>query len=338
MASLEEKSVVTVCFVENVVDKTRKEGKKMRKRAFYSFLYVLTVVMTSVPLVRADLSSDSLQIGQWFSKEVGNLMAFQAASTHFLPGDTVGFPGVEVGIAGDVSAKKLDVKGFRGLSLSTLDNKGSEINLPASIPAPMLVLHAKVGLPGGWDVGAKGGSLGFDTTSGNAKTKFSNKVFGVEVRKNLLGGGLTGAVLPDLSVSLGYDHASGDVTRNEVYNGAITGGTLDADTTWKSKWNVGAITARAVVSKKFFVLTPFLGAGVTKLTGNTDTTVGIVGTATPGGTQNISVTGSAKNNKSIVHALAGLEISPVPFFKLGLGGLVAKDLWSASLDLRVQFP
>jgi hypothetical protein len=146
--------------------------------------------------------------------------------------------------------------------------------------------------------------------------------------------------LPDLSVSLAYDTASGDVTRTELYNGPVAGGgTLNANTTWKSKWDVGAVTARAVVSKKFFAITPFAGLGVTKMTGDTDTTVDI--SVNPGSTPGLVsgvVQGSAKNKETLGHALAGLEISPVPFFRLGLGGLVAKDHWAASLGLRVQFP
>jgi hypothetical protein len=312
----------------------------MRKSAFCSFCYVVGILLMSASMVRADLASDSLQIGQWFSKEVGNLLAFQASSTHFLPGDTVGFPGVEVGVAGGVSAEKLDVNGFRGLSLSELNNKGSLINMPASIPAPAGVLHAKVGLPGGWDVGVKGGGASFNVNSGDSKTKFKNNIFGAEIRKRLLGGGLSGAVLPDLSVSLGYDWAKGSLTRTEGYNGALLGGgTLDANTTMKSDWKVGAVTARAVVSKKFLIITPFAGVGVSRLGGTTNTTVGIDGTETPGPVNvNQSVTGSAKNNKTIGHALGGLELSPLPFCNIGVGGLIAKDFWAASLDLRVQFP
>jgi len=186
----------------------------------------------------------------------------------------------------------------------------------------------------------KGGGASFNVNSGDSKTKFKNDIYGAEIRKRLLGGGLSGAVLPDLSVSLGYDWAKGSLTRTEGYNGALLGGgTLDANTTMKSDWKVGAVTARAVVSKKFLIITPFAGVGVSRLGGTTNTTVGIDGTETPGPVNvNQSVTGSAKNNKTIGHALGGLELSPLPFCNIGVGGLIAKDFWAASLDLRVQFP
>jgi hypothetical protein len=304
----------------------------MRKNALYTFLLVLYVLLVCSPMVMAGLPSDSVKIAHWFSKELGNLLAFQASSTHFLPGDTVGFPGVEVGIAGGASAKKLDVTEFRNLPFDTLNS--GEINIPASIAAPMGVFHAKVGIPGGWDLGLKGGSVGFKVNSGDAKTEFKNKVFGIEVRKRLL----DGMAFPDISVSMAYDNASGDLTRTELYNGPVTGGNLNANTTWKSEWNVGGITARAVVSKKFFVITPFVGVGLTKLTGHTDTSVDTAVNSGPVGIVSGVVRGSAKNKDTLGHALAGLELTPVPFFKLGLGGLVAKDHWAASLNMRVQFP
>ena len=300
-------------------------------------MVLLGVLVFGRGLVRADLTSDSAQIANWFSKEVGDLMAFQAASTHFLPGDTIGFPGVEVGVAGGVAAQKLDVSDFRALPFDTFEN--TQINLPKAIAAPLGPLHAKVGLPGGWDVGAKGGAASFDATSGGGKTKFTNKVFGVEVRKQLLGGGLTGVALPDLSVSVAYDRASGDLTRTQSYNAPLQNGqSLAADTSWKSNWKVGAVTARAVVSKKFFILTPFAGVGVSKMMGNTDTTVDINGTNSVTGPVAVSVKGSAKAKETVVHGLAGLELAPAPFFKINVSGLAAKDHWAASLGLRVQFP
>ena len=310
----------------------------MRNKWVYGLIVLLGLPLLNQVSFCADLTSDSAQIANWFSKEVGDLMAFQAASTHFLPGNTVGFPGVEVGVAGGVAATKLDVNGFRALPLNTLET--SQFDIPKMIAAPIGVLHAKAGLPGGWDVGAKGGAASLDLTNGGAKTKFTNKVYGVEVRKRLLGGGLTGVAMPDLSVSLGYDRASGDITRTGNYNAPIAGGNLNANTSWKSTWNVGAVTARAVVSKKFFIITPFVGVGVSKMMGKTDTTVGVdvISDTVPGGLANVSVKGSAKAKETVAHGVAGLELSPAPFFKINVGGLVAANHWAASLGLRVQFP
>ncbi len=312
----------------------------MQKKRFLRVFAVLGSVALVRGVGRADIASDSLQSAQWFSKEIGQLMAFQASSTHFLPGDTVGFPGVEVGVAGGVSSAKLDVKGFRALPFNTFDNAGGQINLPQSIPVPGAVLHAKVGLPGGIDVGASFGNLNFNDKASDAKTKFKNSVFGVEVRKQILGGGLlTGVALPDLSVSVAYDGSNGEATRTENYNGpTIGGGSLNADTLWKAKWNVGAITARLVASKKIFIITPFVGVGVTKMMGSADTTVTNTVNSSSFGAVSGSVQGSAKPKETVTHGLAGVELTIFPLVRLNVSGLVAKDRWAGSVGLRVQFP
>jgi hypothetical protein len=311
----------------------------MKNNVFPRFLPVFSAVVFCSSLAWSDLATDSEQTLKWFGTEIGDLMAFQAASTHFLPGDTIGFPGAEVGIAGSVSAKKLDVDGFRGLSFDTLDNKGSQIDLPTTIAAPLGVIHAKVGLPGGWDVGLKTGSASLDSTDGNAKFEFDNKVFGVEIRKRVLGGGLTGVALPDLAVSVGYDRASGDIMRTEQYNGdVLSGGTLQANTTWKSEWDVAAVTARAVVSKKIIFFTPFAGLGLTRTMGETEGSVDVNVTGGTSGLVSTSVKGKVKTEETISHVVVGAELSPFPFARLNVSGLFAQEHWSASVGLRVQFP
>jgi hypothetical protein len=319
--------------------KKASRSQKMKINVFFRTLTVLTLLGSVKPLIWADLASDSQKSAEWFSEELGELMAFQAASTHFLPGNTVGFPGGEIGIAGGISAKTLDVGRFRSFTFTELDNKSSEIDLPNKIGAPVGVLHAKVGLPGGWDLGLKAGSASFDRSDDDAKIDFSNKIVGVEVRKLLLGDGLAGAALPDLSVSVGFDRATGDLTRTERYSGnALSGGTLTANTTWKSEWSVGAVSARAVASKNFLIITPFIGAGVTKLTGDTDTTVLVDVTGGSSGLADAAAKGTAKAKKTLGHAILGFELSPLPFFRLNVSGLVAKDHWAGSLGLRAEFP
>lgn len=309
----------------------------MRKRSIISGFLSLALSCGGVGPVWADLNSDAQKSAEWFSQEVGDLMAFQASSTHFLPAGIVGFPGFEVGIAAGVSAMKLDVDGYRHISFSEIDE--DEADLPATIAAPAGVLHAKVGLPWGLDLGFKAGSASFDSTDGEAKTEFKNKIFGLELRKRLLGGGLTGVAVPDLTLSVGLDKAKGDITRTETYNGPVTsGGTLVANNAWKTDWDVSALTLRAVVSKKLLIFTPYAGLGVTKMSGDTHTDATVDVTGGTSGLSDTSSRGSAEADDSVGHAILGLELSPLPFFRLNLGGLVAKEHWAASVGLRVQFP
>lgn len=309
----------------------------MRKIDFYGVFAALGLSLSFSSPAMADLASDSQKSAQWFSQELGDLLAFQAASTHFLPGDTVGFPGVEAGIAGGVTAMKLDEDGYRTLSFDTLDS--NEADLPSAIGAPSGVLHVKAGLPWGLDIGLKGGTARVDADEGDAKIELTNKIFGIEVRKRLLGGGLTGAALPDLSLSLAMDSASGDITRTERYDAGVqSGGNLVADTTWKSEWDLKAVTLRAVISKKVIFLTPFAGVGITKTSGDTETTVTIDEVGGNAGLGDVSSRGTAETDEKTGHLIAGLEVAPLPFCRLNLSGLVAKEKFAVSLGLRVQFP
>jgi hypothetical protein len=90
-------------------------------------------------------------------------------------------------------------------------------------------------------------------------------------------------VLPDVALTLGYDQANGDVQRTERYVAPVKGGTLDAATTIKSDWRTGAVTARVIASKQLVIITPYIGAGYSRLMGDAETSMEVVGTAAPGG-------------------------------------------------------
>jgi opacity protein-like surface antigen len=290
-----------------------------------------------------DIRTDSEASAKWFSEQVAHVTAFNTASTPLLPASVLKVLGVEVGVQGGASLSKIDVTKFRNLPLGAFDNKGSAINLPDTIPFPQAVVHAKVGLPMGFDVGLKYGGLNFENKTSGAKIKFENKVFGAEVRKRLLGGGVTGVMLPDVAVSLAYDNASGNITRTETYNAPLLQGygTMNAETTWKTDWNTGAVTARAVASKKLLIITPFAGVGLSQLMGNAETTISTLGTITPapatGATVNESVKAKGDAKKTVFHAMGGAEISLFPFMSLNLSYLWSKDDQSAQAGLRFQF-
>ncbi|MBI4396397.1 MAG: hypothetical protein HY548_04830 [Elusimicrobia bacterium] len=319
----------------------------MKNRWYWAWILMSGLMMGTGPVqatVQSDIQNDSKKTAEWFSKQVAEIMAFNTASTPLLPGDVLKVLGFEFGVAGGVSSSKLDVKGFRGIKLTAIDNAGGEISLPENVLAPGAVAHAKVGLPKGIDLGFKYGSLNFDDKTSDAKTDFKNTVIGVEVRKRLLGGGMTGVVAPDIALSAAYDSASGEITRKERYNAPLRNGvgTLTADTTWKTEWNSGAVTARAVASKTLLIITPYAGVGYTMLVGGADSTITTSGTLTPadpvdGAAVSQKVTGSADADKSFFQAVGGAEISFLPFMRLNLGYLWSEEDWAASAGLRLQF-
>jgi hypothetical protein len=288
--------------------------------------------------VNDDIRTDSQQIAKWFSEEMGKMMAFQASALPLVNGAVHDILGFEVGLAGGLVTSDLDIARYKKLPLAALNNTGSEISLPKDVGIPSGVIYAKVGLPKGIDVGVKYGALDYDDTVSDAKSKYKSTVYGLEVRKKLLGGGLTGVALPDLALSLAYDNASGDVARTETYNAGLLGGqTLNAATTWKSEWNVGAVTARAVASKKILIVTPYAGLGYSQHTGDAETTITTVGTLAPGGAISETAKATGDADDGVLQALGGVEVAVFPLVHVNLGYLWSEDNWAAQAGLLVTF-
>jgi hypothetical protein len=307
-----------------------------------TYLTLILTIFCSAPALHAtvadEIRSDSRQTAQWISRETADMMAFSAASQPLLPGAVLDILGVQAGVSAGLASFELDVARYRALPLSALDNRGGEVNLPDRVPVPSALAHAKVGLLGGFDLGVKAGALNFKDETGDAETEYDSVVYGAELRKKLLGGGLTGAALPDVALSLSYDAASGEATRKERYNGALrSGGTLAADTVWKTEWNVSALTARAVASKTLLMITPYAGVGYTTHMGDAETSVSTRGTASPGGAVDETATASADADDAYVQALAGVELGILPLLRLNAGCLWSPDAWTAAVGLRLQF-
>jgi hypothetical protein len=282
-----------------------------------------------------DIRTDSENVAKWFSQEVAHATAFNAAANPQIPGEVHNLLGVEVGLSAGVSSTKLDSDGFNNLPLKELETSG--FDMPSDVLMAMPLVHAKLGLPFKLDVGVKYGHIRYDDTNEDAKSKVTNSVFGVDVRRRLMGEGVTGVVLPDVALSLAYDQANGDVTRTEQYVGPVTGGTLDASSTMESKWQTGAVTARVVASKQVLIFTPYIGAGYSRLMGDAETTVNITETGSSLGVGSVSAKGSAKADDDILQILGGVEFTFFPLFKINVGGLYATDDWAATAGLRFTF-
>ncbi len=306
---------------------------KINKTLLFSLMGLLVgPVWAGLP---EDIQTDSQELAKWFSKEVAHATAFNAAANPQIPADVHNILGVELGLSAGVSSTKVDIDGFNHLPLNELDQ--SRFDMPSDVVMAMPIVHGKVGLPFDLDVGLKYGHLSYDNTNNDAKSEVTNSVFGVEIRRRLMGEGATGVVLPDVALSLAYDQANGDVKRTERYSGPVTGGTLDASTTMKSEWQTGAVTARVVASKQLIIFTPYIGAGYSRLMGDVDTTMDVVGTASPGGAVNVSSKGSAKADDDVLQFLGGCEFTFFPLVKFNIGGLYADKDWAATAGFRFSF-
>ncbi|MBL8024589.1 MAG: hypothetical protein JNK54_09980 [Elusimicrobia bacterium] len=316
---------------------------KINKTVLFSIMGLFCgVLFSGSPTLAAALSvpdgvqADSEKIAKWFSQEVSHLTAFNASALPQLPGDVHGVLGVEMGVSVGVSYSKLDRGAFNTLSLDEL--KQSEFDLPAGIPLGMPLAHVKVGLPFSLDMGAKYGYLNYDDNRNGAQSKIKNTVVGVEIRRRLLGEGMTGVVLPDVALTLGYDQANGEINRQENYSGPIANSnTLTGKTTLRSKWQTGAVTARVVASKQLLIVTPYIGAGYSRLMGDAKTTMSVVGIVNVGDDVNVSAQGSANAKDDMVQFLGGLEFSFFPTLKFNVGGLYSQDDWAGTMGVRFSF-
>ncbi|MBK7207840.1 MAG: hypothetical protein IPH91_06120 [Elusimicrobia bacterium] len=297
---------------------------------------ILAFLLTSTVAVRADVTSDAAALSRWFSEELANATAFNAAASPQLPGDVHSLLGVELGVSLAVSSSKLDIDALDSLPLTDLNV--DTVDMMSQLPIPLPVIHAKIGLPWGLDAGVKFGKFKFDNTDGAKKTEVANQVFGVEVRRRLMGEGVTGVLLPDVSVGLAYDTANGHVSLDDRYDANLNlpGGLAPtADLAWDTDWRTSALTLRVVASKQMAIVTPYAGLGYTRLMGDAKTRLAIQETGNAANaTEGVA---SADADGNLVQVTGGLQFTFFPTLKLNLGGMWAPDNFAGTLGLQFNF-
>lgn len=299
------------------------------------FIILAASVVAGLPCLHADVGGDVGLIAHWFSQELANATAFNASAAPLWPGDVRSFLGVEVGLSATATSSQVDTGVFDALPLTEVSQGGIEV--PGTVLLPVPVLHARVGLPWGLDLGMKYGATGFSQTNGGAETEVRQQVFGLEVRRRLMGEGPTGVLLPDISLGLAYDQAVGHAKRSQRYNAGIPSwvGSTAADTLCDSNWRTGALSVRAVAGKQLAILTPYVGLGYSHFLGDATTTVTFVDTANTA--NRASAESSADAAGDLVQVSGGLELAFFPTLKLNLGGLWSKGDYAASLGVRFSF-
>jgi hypothetical protein len=286
-----------------------------------------------------DIRSDLGQMSPFFNEEVGEALAFAAGSSVLGTGDTLKLLGIELGVSGSGGVSQVETGRFRRLPLAAVDNAGTQLALPENWVVPAAMVHARVGLPAGFDLGARVGGLSFDQEDDGARFEVDNVMVGAEVRKRLLGGGaLTGVALPDVALTASYDAATGSLDSKDRYEGPLRGGqTMNADVTGRMDWNVGAVSARVMASKTFLILTPYLGVGYTQHVGETTTRLSTKGTVSSVGSIDESVTKSSDADEAYVSFVAGAELGFLPFLRLNVGVLAADERRAVSAGLKFRF-
>jgi len=292
------------------------------------------------------LANDSSLISGWMTSNLKYVIPFNSTSGNVVPSQLKLF-GFEVGAEGVVSGTKMDVDALHNLPTTLVDTKS--IDMFSRLPFPMVLGHAKIGLPFGLDAGIRfGGIPKITENSGSRSGSIQNKVIGLDLRKKIIE---EGVVKPfGLTLGLNYTHADGSLDLNNTYNSLTfhdgSGNTAQVNngmTNEHADWNTNSVGLQAILDKQILFITPYVGASANYNTGNINNSITTTGTPVVNGTttgDTLSATGSStdKANKWDVRALLGVEFSVLPFMKLGLGGEFAgsKNV-AGDLGLRIQF-
>lgn len=306
-----------------------------------------------VAQVNAQLSTDSTLISQWMSNQLKYAIPYNSTSGNVVPSQLKLF-GIEAGVEGVVSGTKLDTNGLHSLNTSLVNTRS--IDTFSRLPIPLVLAHAKVGLPFGLDGGVRFGGIPKTTEDhGNSHASVKNKVVGIDLRKKIIEEGMAKPF--GLTLGLSYTHADGSVDITNTYDSLTT--TVDdnngnphtvavsnGQTTEHADWKTNSVGLQAIIDKKILFITPYLGASVNRNSGHVNNSITTTGTPTVDGTADtdpsdaLAASGASRENanKWDVRALAGVEFSILPFLRLGLQGEYAGNKnQSAALGLRFQF-
>jgi len=297
---------------------------------------LFAAIFSSAVVCRADVTSDAVALSRWFSQELAAATAVNAAASPQLPGEVHSVLGVELGVSMAVSASTLDLDALDSLPLTDLNT--STVDMMSRLPIPLPVIHAKIGVPMGFDVGVKFGKFKFDSTDGAKKSEVANQVFGLEVRRRLMGEGATGVLLPDVSVGLAYDVANGHASLDDRYAANLNlpgGAAASSDLAWDTDWQTSALTLRAVASKQLAIVTPYVGLGYTHLMGDAKTRLAIQETGNAANATEGAA--SADADGDIVQVTGGVQFAFFPTLKMNLGGMWSPDHFAGTLGLQFNF-
>jgi len=297
--------------------------------------------------VTTQLTNDSNLISGWMTSNLKNVIPFNSTSGDVVPKQLKLF-GLEVGVEGVVSGTKMDVDSLHSLPTSLVDTRS--IDMFSRLPFPMVLGHAKIGLPFGFDAGIRlGGIPKTSRDSGSRTSSIKNKVIGLDLRKKIIEEGMAKPF--GLTLGLNYTHADGSLDLSNTYNSLTytdsqnnTAQVNNGITKEHADWKTNSVGLQAILDKQIFFITPYIGGAVNRNSGDINNSITTTGTPTINGVEDaadpLSATGSStdKANKWDVRALAGLEFNFLPFMKLGIGGEFAgsKNV-AGSVGLRIQF-
>jgi hypothetical protein len=290
----------------------------------------------------AQFNSDATLLSGWLNDQFIRAVPNNMNSGNVVPSQIKLF-GFEVGAEAVVSSSKIDRDGFHALPTQIIDT--TQINTESKFPMPLILGHAKIGLPMGFDAGIRVGGIPKQSrNNGTTHIEAANALFGLDVRKVLIE---EGVVKPfGLTVGASYTHAGGHAMETTPLN-SLTGSNVtfgsDAATSARSDWRSKSAGLQALVNKKILFMEPYIGGAVNKNWGTMDSSIANTGSFTVGASPSQSLEGtggtaSRKINSWDLRGLLGIEFTFLPFMKLDLGGEFASEgNVAGSIGLRVQF-
>jgi len=306
-------------------------------------------ITQDIDTAKNDVAYDYGLISNWTSQEFSEGIAYSAVGGANRPADVHGIGSFEIGLGINADVWNVDTGKLRALPTRTI--KTASVDYKGTVGVPGILVQGKLGLPWDLDLGLKYGGFSFKLDEGQASFNASNTVYGFELRRQFFGKGITGVALPAVSLSLTYDVASGKIdssqtyaeTTSETYSGISYTQAIDSRTTGEIKWSTQSIGAKAIVSKNFLFITPYLGIGLNKNSGTVDTSITTAGTLslTGGGStqsQSIDIRGSGSDTAgdSYVRYIGGFDIN-ILALRLNLNGELADKYYAVGLWTHLSF-
>jgi hypothetical protein len=289
----------------------------------------------------AQFNADAALLTGWINTQFVRAIPFNSTAGNVVPSQLKLF-GFEVGGEFVASGTKIDTDALHALPTQVVDTH--QIDVSDRVPIPMVLGHAKIGLPWGLDGGLRlGGIPKNEHDDGDTHLEVVNSVFGLDLRKALIEEGATRPFGLTLGASFTHakGHISGTTNPSSLNTSNVTFGT-DALSTTRTDWNSKSAGLQALMNKKILFMNPYIGASANKNWGTMDTSNSNTGSftvlATPGSLNGTGANSSEKINSWDTRGLFGIEFTCLPFLKMNLGGEYGSEgNLAGNFGLRVQF-
>jgi hypothetical protein len=309
-----------------------------------AFNLLATVAQAAPPTTLQEaidqVNADAVLLTSWLNGQMKHVAPFNSTAGNAVPSQ-IKLLGFEVGAEAVVSGTKMDTDALHHLGTSLVDT--TQIDTFSRLPFPMVLGHAKIGLPFGMDAGIRIGGMPKQTGhNGDTQLEVANSVFGVDLRKSLLDEGMTRPF--GLTAGLNFTQAKGHLIAASPYTvNAGNGVTFtDAVGTARTDWNTKSVGVQLIANKQILFLNPYIGAAANKNFGKVSSSISNSGTIDfNGNSASLAGTGGSSEvtpNDVDLRGMLGIEFTIMPLLKLGIGAEIANhNNVAGNIGLRVQF-